>query len=116
MKQMLAVLFCVLTMPSVWADYKDEHKDHRKNHDDYEAREVVERGDAVAYSELAAAVSDQFLGRIIRVELDRDWGKWYYKLRLLEADGRIIKIKMNAKNLNVIRVEGKTLETVVKIP
>lgn len=52
--------------------------------------DVVKRGDGASYQELIDVISRQFHGRIIRVELERDWLHWYYELRLLLDDGRII--------------------------
>lgn len=77
-------------------------------------REVVARGDAVSYDVLEKAVKSQFYGRMIRVELDRDDGNWYYDIRLLQDDGRIIEVEMQAKNLTVLEVEGQQLETVIR--
>lgn len=77
-------------------------------------REVVARGDAVSYEALEKAVGQQFYGRMIRVELERNDGRWYYEVRLLQDDGRIIEIELEANNLTVIEVEGHQLETVIR--
>ncbi|USE38285.1 PepSY domain-containing protein [Endozoicomonas sp. SCSIO W0465] len=75
---------------------------------------VVKRGDAVSYQQLVDAISRQFHGRIVRVELEQDWLNWYYELRLLQDDGRIIEVELEAKTLRIIEVEGANLETVVR--
>lgn len=77
-------------------------------------REVVARGDAVSYEALEKAVRQQFYGRMIRVELDEKNGRWYYEIRLLQDDGRIIEVELEANNLTIIEVEGHQLETVIR--
>ena len=77
-------------------------------------REVVARGDAMSYDALEKAVSQQFYGRMIRVELEEENGKWYYEIRLLQDDGRIIEVELEAKSLTIIEIEGHQLETVVR--
>lgn len=77
-------------------------------------REVVARGDAVSYEVLEKAVSQQFYGRMIHVDLERENGRWYYEIRLLQDDGRIIEVELEAKSLTIIEVEGHQLETVLR--
>ena len=77
-------------------------------------RDLVAKGEAVSYEVLEAAISRQFHGRIIRVELEREWSGWYYELRLLQDDGRVVEIELHAKTLIIKEIEGERLETVVK--
>ena len=81
---------------------------------DDRVREVVARGDAVSYDVLEKAVSEQFHGRMIHVDLERDDGKWYYEIRLLQDDGRIVEVELEAKSLTIIEIEGYQLETVLR--
>ena len=109
MKKIIACLFLIFFASNTVADAR-HHEDQDK------AREAVERGGVATYAELEQVISRQFKGRIIRVELDKDWSEWLYKLRLLEDDGRIIKIEVNAKDLQVIEMEGRKLENIVINP
>lgn len=111
MKRIIACLFLVVMASTSLADRVDHHHD-----DQDKARDALERGEVAQYSDLEQMITDQFMGRIIRVELDRGWFGWLYKLRLLEDDGRVIKIEVNARNLEIIEIEGRQLETIVKIP
>lgn len=77
-------------------------------------REVVARGDAVSYDVLEKTISQQFYGRMIHVELERENGRWYYEIRLLQDDGRIIEVELEAKSLTIIEIEGHQLETVLR--
>lgn len=77
-------------------------------------REVVARGDAMSYDALEKAVRQQFHGRMIRVKLEEENGRWYYETRLLQDDGRIIEVELEAKSLTIIEIEGHQLETVVR--
>ena len=110
MKNIIACLLLVLLTGNAVAKDRDHHEDQDR------AREAVERGDASSYAQLEEVITSQFKGRIIRVELDREWHEWVYKLRLLEDDGRVVKIEVNAKNLQIVEVEGRQLESIVKLP
>lgn len=110
MKKIIACLFLILFASHSMAGRVDHHEDQD------EAREAVERGDVATYAELENVISNQFKGRIIRVELDKEWRRWAYRLRLLEDDGRVIKIEVNAKNLQVVEIEGRQLESIVITP
>ena len=81
---------------------------------DDDVREVVARGDAVSYEVLEKTVSRQFYGRMIHVDLERENGRWYYEIRLLQDDGRIIEVELEAKSLTIIEIEGHQLETVLR--
>ena len=77
-------------------------------------RDVVARGDAVSYDVLEKTVKSRFHGRMIRVDLEREDGIWFYEIRLLQDDGRIIEVELQAKDLTVIEIEGRQLETVIR--
>ena len=91
-------------------------EDERHYEDQKGAREAVERGDVKEYTELKRTINNQFKGRIIRVELDKRWRRWFYELRLLEDDGRVIEIEVDANNLQILEIEGRQLENVVITP
>ena len=115
MKKIITCLFLIVLACQSMAEKVHHHEDQDR------AREAVERGEVAAYSQLEDSIRRQFKGRIIRVELDKGWHEWLlhewlYKLRLLEDDGRVIKIEVDAKNLQVLEVEGRKLEDIVIIP
>ncbi|CAM3543960.1 PepSY domain-containing protein [Parendozoicomonas haliclonae] len=106
MKQLLlALLIFCLPLAAQARDYDlDSHK----------AREAVDKGDAVSYDVLESSIRQRFYGRIIRVEMEKDDGIWIYELRLLQDDGRVVEMELNARTLQVLEIEGRSLETVVK--
>ena len=48
------------------------------------------------------------------MKLEEENGRWYYETRLLQDDGRIIEVELEAKSLTIIEIEGHQLETVVR--
>ena len=121
MKNSIAGLLILLMTASVNADelpcrwkWQKDRGQHCHHVNQSEARKAVSRGDVLAYSKLETAISAQFKGRIIRVELEEDDGEWVYEVRLLADDGRVIKVWADATHLQILEVEGHRLESVVK--
>lgn len=37
-------------------------------------------------------------GQVLEVELERDDGRWIYEIKLLQAGGRLLKLKLDARS------------------
>lgn len=77
--------------------------------DDDAAEAAVERGAVAPPAALFDRVADDFGGRILKLELeheDDDRG-WIYEVKLLQADGRVIKVEYDAVTLEVLEVAGR---------
>ena len=80
------------------------------------ARMAVRKGDIASYTEMVKAVTDQFKGRIIRVELEDTEEGFFYQLRLLEGDSQVVEVRLDAQTLQVVQVAGKALENISRNP
>ena len=52
-------------------------------------------------------VEREYKGQVIKVEFEHDDGRFLYELRVLQADGRVLKVKINAVNGKVLSVRQK---------
>lgn len=77
--------------------------EHRQN----ELRRDVERGEARPLSEILDAVRAKFPGEVVKVEAERDDGRWMYELRILDGQGRIFEIHVDARTAVIERVKEK---------
>lgn len=77
--------------------------------DEDEAEEAVEQGAVAAPAALFERVADDFGGRVLRLELehDDDGRDWVYEIKLLLADGQVIKVEYDAVTLKVLEVMGR---------
>ena len=64
--------------------------------DQDEAREAVERGAIRPLEEILAKLRERFPGEIVKVKLEHEHGIWVYEFRLLEPQGRLREITVDA--------------------
>jgi uncharacterized membrane protein YkoI len=83
MRRVFALL-CLISLMAAAPAHADEDDD---DHD--EAHEAVERGAVVPLAEVLARPELQGAGELVRVRLVHDDGRWIYRLRFVDAAGRI---------------------------
>ena len=84
------------------ADDDDDDDDHDR------ARRAVEQGHALPLRVVLDQVERQFQGRAVNVELERERGRLIYEIRLLQADGRVVKLEVDAASGAVLQVKQKS--------
>jgi uncharacterized membrane protein YkoI len=87
-------------------DNEDDDEDNRR----MAARLARESGEIMGLAELMARVERRYIGRIVKVELDREDGRWVYEFRLLPPDGRMFKVELFATDGTLRRTEGRVQE------
>lgn len=81
--------------------------------DQDEVYEAVQQGLIKPFSELFATVKRDLNGRVIKVELEEDDGKWIYELKLLHEQD-VIKVEYNATTLEMMELKGHNLQRVIR--
>lgn len=80
----------------------------RADDDDHErARRAVESGQILALRDVLARLERSYPGRVLEVELERDDGQWIYEIKLLQADGRLLKLKLDARTAAVLKARQR---------
>jgi len=81
------------------------------------ARAAVEAGQIVPLSRALAKVESLYRGEVLEVELeDDDHGdgkggrSFMYEIKLLTPRGDVLELKLDAKTLDVVKVEGRGAE------
>lgn len=69
--------------------------------DQERARAALERGEIRPLDQVLAAVRTAVPGDVVSVELKRKKERWYYKLKVLAANGKRREVKIDAKTLVV---------------
>ena len=87
-------------------DDDDDDEDNRR----MAARLARESGEIMGLAELMSRVERRYVGRIVKVELDREDGRWVYEFRLLPPDGRMFKVELFATDGSLRRTEGRVQE------
>lgn len=71
------------------------------------ARQALEAGQVLPLARILEAVSAEHPGEVVEVELEREDGRWVYELKLLQAGGRIAKLRVDARDARVIEPRGR---------
>jgi uncharacterized membrane protein YkoI len=69
------------------------------------ARQAVAAGQILPLRDVLERVGKSYPGQVMEVELEGENGRWVYEVKLLQADGRLIKLKLNAKTAEVLRAK-----------
>jgi uncharacterized membrane protein YkoI len=71
-------------------------------------RQAVQQGEIRPLTEILDAVRDQLPGDVIGVEIDRkEEGRWLYELRVLNAQGRLYEVYVDAHTGAIDRIKEK---------
>lgn len=85
---------CMLAGPMAWADDRNDH--HR-------AREAVQSGQVLPLATVLERLAPEHPGQVLEVELESRDGQWFYEIKLLKADGRLVKLLLDARTAAVLR-------------
>lgn len=90
-----ALLLCLSA--AVWAD--DDH-DHDR------ARKALQAGEVLPLRTILDRVERVYPGQVLDVELERGHagrdGRWIYKVKVLQADGSLLRLKVDAREGTVL--------------
>ena len=81
------------------------HLAHARDHD--EARRAVEAGDARPLNEILNMASGKLPGEIIRVKFEREDGLWIYEFRVVNNEGRMFEVHVDARTGEIKRIKEK---------
>lgn len=95
-----ALALIALIAAPAFADDDDKH-DHDR------ARRALERGEVLPLERILAVVRARVPGEVVRVELERDDGKWIYEVRVIDAAGRRVEIEVDAARGVILKIKGK---------
>ena len=93
---LLIGLLLVMSQPAAWA---------RPDHD--QARAAVQAGEVLPLRTLLDRLEKSHPGQVLEVELERDDGRWVYELKLLQAGGRLVKLKVDARSGDLLSARAR---------
>ncbi len=70
-----------------------------------EARAAVQAGEVLPLPTLLERLQRTHPGKVLELELERDRkaGRWIYEVKLLQADGRLLKLELDAATAQVLK-------------
>ena len=76
-------------------------------HDHDRARAAVETGEILPLPALLEQLQRTNPGQVLALELEKDDGRWIYEIKLLQNDGRLVKLDVDARTAQVLKLEAK---------
>ncbi len=96
------LLLAGLAVPSAWAGERDHrHQDHER------ARAAVQAGEVMPLPAMLERLQRSHPGRVLELELEREDGRWVYEVKLLQADGQLLKLELDARTADVLKIKRK---------
>jgi hypothetical protein len=96
---LLGLLWLAVSWPLVGA--ASERHDHER------AREALARGQVLPLGSVLDQLARQRPGgHVLEVELERSHGRWVYEIKQMDANGRLVKFKLDAQT-GVLLTPGK---------
>ncbi|MBS0506003.1 MAG: PepSY domain-containing protein [Proteobacteria bacterium] len=76
--------------------------------DDHDlARQALQQGQVLPLRSVIDKVEREYQGQVVKIEFERDDGRYIYEIRLLQKDGRIAKLKLDAVDGRVLKIKRK---------
>lgn len=107
----LTVGWAALASPSAWAGRKDDHD---------KARAAVQAGEVLPLPALLERLQRTHPGKVLELELEfeddvddvraagRKAGRWVYEVKLLQADGQLLKLEVDGATAQVLKVKRES--------
>jgi uncharacterized membrane protein YkoI len=74
-----------------------------EEHDEEAARHALENGEIVPLERVIAELGAAVPGEISGLELEKEHGIWIYEFKIISPDGRMLKVRVNAKTGKLIK-------------
>lgn len=107
-------LAAILALGVGWATGAQAH-----SHDREKAERLQALGEVLPLQDVLAQVATDYPGQVLKMEFDEDddacqagevcSNRWVYELKILQNDGRLVKIKVDAKTGQVLWVGRRPL-------
>jgi hypothetical protein len=81
------------------ADEREDKSGRGKSRDPERAKKAVKDGKAVPVQQLLGHLRENYRGRVLKVDLQKRLGSYFYKVRLLGAGNRMQTLVFDAKTL-----------------
>ena len=70
----------------------------RADDSDHElARDALQQGRVLPLRQVLDKIEREYQGQVLKIEFERDDGRYVYEIRLLQQDGRMAKLKIKRK-------------------
>jgi uncharacterized membrane protein YkoI len=94
---LVGTLVAAFAVPA-WAGGEGDHE---------RARAAVQAGDVLPLATVLERLKRSHPGQVLEVELEQEDGRWVYEIKLLQADGQLLKLELDARTAQTLEVRRK---------
>lgn len=94
-----AVLLAAVPQPAAARD----NDEHRRD----EVRRAVEAGEIKSLADILKAVRGKLPGEVAGVEIEHKDGRWRYEFRVVDGQGRLFDVYIDARSGEIDRIKEK---------
>jgi uncharacterized membrane protein YkoI len=80
---------------------------HADDDDVEELRQAVQRKEIRSLSDILAMIRGKLPGDVIGVEIEREDGRWQYEFKVIDSQGRLFDVRVNARTAQIERIKEK---------
>ena len=77
------------------------------DHDHDRARRALSRGEILPMAQLLERLHARIPGEVVEVELEREDGVWVYEFKLIDGQGRLLRVYVDAQTGKIVPVEDE---------
>lgn len=99
---MVALVVALIAAAPQLADARDQDELRRD-----EVRRAVETGQIRSLADILKAVREKLPGEVAGVEIDRKDGRWRYEFRVVDGQGRLFEVYIDARSGEIERIKEK---------
>lgn len=72
-----------------------------------DVQDAVGRGEIRSLGPVREAVSREFGGEIIGIDIERRKSRWVYEFKIVDAGGRLLEVEVDARTARVVKVRNR---------
>lgn len=81
---------------------------HAGERSDHElARQALQQGQVLPLRQVLDQVERAYQGQVLKIEFEHEDGRYIYEIRLLQKDGRVAKLKVDAVDGRVLQIRRR---------
>jgi len=71
------------------------------------ARQALQQGKVLPLRTVLDKVEREHQGQVLKIEFEQEDGRFIYEIRLLQQDGRLVKLEVDASSGQVLKIKRK---------
>ncbi len=80
---------------------------HAEPNDHDLARQALQQGKVLPLRTVLDKVEREHQGQVLKIEFEQEDGRFIYEIRLLQQDGRLVKLEVDASSGQVLKIKRK---------